>query len=242
MQPVKNHKVMNTNYIKNQSIEEWISDYEGRENSNTSLSQDLKTVSEELNKKSIFQQSLKEAGIQQVRLSGKKLLISLNKQMTEQLKSKLQKNVLRLIKHAIPDTGEPIYEYIQYRTFVSRYKGHLALIFRELHTGKIAERYFNIEVTDSRGNPYETGINGKFRIKGNIKRPIRGSFIYFWLKSGFDIPDNRPSHIDRYVNSRLSGMAFSCNETIPYHDIIKLKNDLNMEGYLYDISNMPNKL
>ena len=129
----------------------------------------------------------------------------------------------------------PLYEYVEYRTFFSDIGPHLALVFKEVHTEDIAERFFNIVLKNRKGKYFKTRINGEFRIKGSINRPIKGSFIKFWKDTANDIPDNRPSHIHRHVNSKLSGVVISCPDPGPHYDGTKL-HSWKYEGRLYKIT------
>ena len=225
-----------TDRVRQQTNGEWLAEYNGTGDiSKPALPQNVdpqpKIV---INNQSPFLKSLKEAGIVSVRYVGSDLLITTDRLVTAELDSRIKRALPRLAEIVEPDTGESLYVYSGYRTFTNK-SAYMAVMFRELRTGTTAERYFNIELKDRKGEYFKTGENGKFRIKGNIKRLQEGMFLKFWMDSVKKIPNDRPSQICRYMNSKLSGVVVSCPDSAPHHGITKLKK-LKYEGHLYQIT------
>ena len=216
-----------------QSTDEWLADYDGiAQESNSASSQviDLhpKAQQEELRNR------VKNAGIISTRHISGGLLINTDRYINDKLNNKILCNLNQLATIAEPDTGESLYIYSGYRTFMSNRKACIAITFINIYTKEIAERYFNIELRKSNGGSFKTGANCDFRIKGNIKRPVKGSFIKFWLEAVKQIPDDRPSHISRYMNTKLSGVVVSCTNPKPHHQLTKL-TDIKYEGRFYKL-------
>jgi len=220
--------------IKKMPIEEWRAELEGVDNQSKLPSSHATNPQPTTakNHQSKLQQSLKEAGIISIRHAGEKLLISTDRTITVDLDNRIKRALPRLAQIAEPDTGETLYEYMEYRTLFSNRRPHLALVFKEIHTGEFAERYFNIILQNKKGKSFKTGVKCEFRIVGTIKRPMKGSFNKFWLDMMNVIPDGKPSHIYRYVNSKLSGVVISCPDPEPHHDGTKL-HSWKYEGRLY---------
>lgn len=215
----------------NQTNDEWLADYDGivqisKPNQSLVINLHPKTRSDELKDR------VKRAGIISIRNIVGGLLINADKPITKKLNKRILCNLNQLASIAEPDTGESLYIYSGYRTFMSNRKACIAITFNNIQTKEIAERYFNIELRKGNGGSFKTGNNCDFRIKGNIKRPVKGSFIKFWLDTTKQIPDDRPSHISRYMNTKLSGVIVSCSNSKPHHQITKLI-DIKYEGCFY---------
>ena len=227
-------KLSETERVKQQTIKEWRAELEGAGGINESVSPQIVDVQPktETKKHVLFLKSLKETGIISVRFVGDYLLITTDRPITTELDNRIKRDIPRLTEIAEHDTEKSLYEYIGYRTFFGDRKPCLAVEFKEVRTGEIAVRYFNIKLKNNRGKSFNTGINGQFLIEGNIKRPMKGSFIKFWLNAVMDVPDERPSHIYRYMNPKLSGVVVSCDKIVPHHNGLKLTN-IKYEGRLY---------
>lgn len=225
-----------TERVQQQTTEEWLAEYEGT--SDISKPAPVKIIDHPpkatTHKQSVFLESLKNAGIVSIRFVGEKLLITTDRHITAELDVKIKNNIQRLVKIAKPDTGELLYEYMEYRTSMNKY-AYIAMAFKELRTDALAERYFNICLKKKNGENFKTGINGMFRVVGNIKRLQEGMFLKFWMDTVKQIPNDRPSQICRYMNSKLSGVVVSCPNPAPYHDFTKLIT-LKYEGHLYQIT------
>ena len=229
-------KLSVTERVQSQPDKEWLNELEGRTDNDAVLpSQPTSLASAPSNKKlNEFRERVKEAGVIAVSRIGEKLLIKTDRHINNELQNRIKKHPQNLSLIAAPAIQESLYLYTGYRTFIVNGRPCLAMEFIEIHTGLIAERYFNIELRDRNNKYFKTGRNGKFHIKGSVKRPLKGTFIKTWMDAVQHIPDKRPSHIYRYMNSMLTGAIFSCQNTTPHHNYIKL-TDLTFEGYLYDI-------
>lgn len=225
-----------TERVQQQTTEEWLAEYEGT--SDISKPAPLKTIDQPpkttTDKQSVFLESLKNAGIVSIRFVGEKLLVTIDRHITTALDNRIRRALPRLAEIAKPDTGELLYEYMEYRTSMDK-SAYIAIVFKELRTGALAERYFNICLKKKNGGNIKTGVNGMFRVVGNIKRLQEGMFLKFWMDSVKQIPNDRPSQICRYMNSNLSGAVVSCSNPIPYHGFTKLIT-LKHEGHLYQIT------
>lgn len=180
-------------------------------------------------------EDIRKAGIVSIRHAGDRLLITSDRPITSELDNRIKLGIGRLAKIAEPDTGETMYEYTGYRTAFYDKNASLALTFREIHTGAIGDRYFNIILKNKDGINFKTRVNGEFRITGNTRRLQEGMFLKFWMDAVKEIPDGRLSHIYRYMNAKLSGVVVSCSNPVPHHEIIKLKK-MKYEGHLYQIT------
>ena len=226
-----------TERVQQQTNSEWLAEYEGTDYKSKSVSHPVIELSSKLANKdqNPFLESIKKSGIASIRFAGKKLLITTDRPITPDLDSRIKQSIQRLAEIAEPDTGEPLYEYMEYRTFFSDKKPCLAVVFQELHTGEIAERYFNIELRKClSGKSVKTGINGEFRVAGS-KRLQEGMFLKFWLEAVKFIPYNRKSQIYRYMNSKLSGVVVSCPNPEQRHNKITKLKKLKYEGHIYQI-------
>ena len=223
--------------VQEQSTSEWLADYEGISNkSQYETSQVTNIKLETVNKPHILiPENIKNAGITYIRRIDENLLVSVDRYVTNELDIKIKNNISRLVKLANPNAGESLYKYMEYRTFFINKRPYLALVFNEVHTGEVAERYFNIEFRKSNGKSFPTGVHCEFRVKGNTKRLQEGMFLKFWMDAVKKIPNDRPSQICRYMNSKLSGVVVSCPDSVPHHGITKLKK-LKYEGHLYQIT------
>lgn len=222
-----------------QPTSEWLADYEGDSDlSRVEASQVTNIKLEAVNQpKILIAENIKNAGITAIRRIDDKLLIRIDRPVTNELDSKIKKNIQHLVKFAVPvlDHGESFYIYSGYRTFMSNRREFLAITFNNISTGEIAERYFGTYLRSSKGVSFKTGVNCQFRVKGNIKRLQEGMFLKFWLEAVKQIPDNRLAHIYRYMNSKLSDIVVSCSNSVPHHGFTKLKK-LKYEGHQYQIT------
>ena len=216
-----------------QSVDEWLSDYDGTPKKDKPVPLQVVNLRPQIEDNKL-RQRVKNAGFELRKIKGG-LLVKKDSYVTDIDKSRIVIKLNELADIAEPDTGESLYIYSGYRTFFARKKECLAIEFTEIHTGAIAVRYFNTNLRDTRGNSYKTGANCKFRITGNPKQPKERTFIKLWMDAIKQIPDNRPSHIYRYMNAKLSGMVVSCAEPKPHHDITKLTK-VKYEGHLYIFS------
>ena len=230
-----NHPVLSeTERVQQQTNEEWLAEYEGTDIKNKPASPQIIDLQSKttINNQSPFVKSLKEAGIFSVKYIGADLLITTDRLITTDLNNRIKQALPRLVEIAGSDTGESLYKYLEYRTLFSGKRPHLALVFKEIHTGAVAERYFNIKLQNKKGKNFKTGINSEFRIAGSIKRPMKGSFIKFWTDTVTEIPYGKPSHIYRHTNSKLTGVVISCPDPEPHHGGTKL-HTWKYEGKLY---------
>jgi len=225
-----------TERIQSQPTEVWLDDLEGIQSKNTDtqsgITNSLPEMKGERRKK--FIERVKKAGIISVRMIDDKLLITTNRYIDKELNHRIKKSIHHLSIIAYPDTREPLYVYAGYRTILSNGRPHLVVEFTELYTGEMAERYFNIILKNKKGKYFKTKHNGEFRIKGRYGRATKGTFIKLWKDAVKHLPDNKSCNIYRHMNPMLSGAVFSCANTKPHHDIIKLK-DVIFSGYLYPI-------
>ena len=137
-----------TERVQRQTNEEWLAEYEGTDIKNKSSSPQIidpqpKTAN---NNQNPLLKSLKDAGIVSVRYVGDDLLISTDRLITTDLDNRIKRAIQRLAEIAESDTGESLYEYLEYRTLFSGKRPQLAKVFKEIHTGASAERYFNIKL------------------------------------------------------------------------------------------------
>jgi len=225
--------------VQQQSSEEWLAELGGAHHENLNPKpMIINFPSEQEQQKIDFRKRVRKAGIIYIRLVGEKLLITTDRNITKELDNKIKKYIHQLAKIAEPDRSIAIYRYTGYRTLfhnINRLsKPCLAIEFVNVLTGELAVRYFNIELKNNNGKSFKIGRNGEFRIVGSIKRPTKGSFIKFWNEAVQYLPDNRVSHISRYMNPMLSNLVVSCSDSTEHHDIIKLSS-LKIEGYLYDV-------
>ena len=221
----------NTSNVQKQTTDEWLANYNGTQQGNKLLSSQVidirpKTEHEELRER------VKNAGIASIRSIANSLLINTESYITDKMKSRILHNLNQLASIAEPDTGEALYIYSGYRTLFSNKKPCIAVVFNEIYTGEIAERFFNIDLRNTKGNSFKTGANCEFRIVGDPNHPREGSFIKLWMNGVKWIPDNRPSHIHRYVNVKFSGLVVSCAKPVPHHGNTKLTN-VKYEGHLF---------
>lgn len=224
-----------TERVRHQTNEEWLAEYDnasGLRNSKPTLKSNIKEALPK-NSRTMFSESTKETGIISVRRVGDDLLITCNSRITKELDSRIKQDIPKLAKLADSDPGTPLYQYVSYRTFI-RKTSYLAVVFKDIRTGALAERYFNIQLRNKENKYFKTGHNAEFRVVGNTKRLQEGMFLKFWLDAVKEIPNDRLAQIYRYMNSWLSGVVVSCSSTTPHHDFTKL-NKLKFEGKLYEI-------
>lgn len=228
--------ISETERVQNQTNEEWLAEYNGTSVINKSVPPEISESKPKSIREagSIFSRSLKEAGIASVRFVAKKLLITTDRYITPELDNRIKQKVQRISKIAEPDTGESLYEYIGYRTSYIDKKPILTMHFKDVFTGAIADRYFNIGLRDKQDRSFKTGEKGEFRIIGNPELAKNGMFIKVWMDTVKWIPDGRPCHIYRYMKPKLAGAVFSCSDSVPHHGITKLKT-IKYEGHLYDV-------
>lgn len=217
-----------------QSVGEWLSDYDGTPHENKHQTSQVIDIRPKTKLDDLIAR-VKNAGITSVRQVTNGILIKTESNITNELHNKILNNLKPLTSIAEPDTGEPLYEYVEHRTLFRNRRPHLALVFKEIHTGTIAERYFNITLQNKKGKSFKTGIKGEFRIEGSVTRAMKGSFIKFWIDMVNEIPDSKPSHIYRYMKPKLSGVVISCPNPTPHYDGTKLR-DWKCEGRLYKIT------
>jgi len=230
------YKSNETERVARQTHDEWLDECEGISCGINTTAKTFNIKSEQENEKqNQISDRLKNSGFESIRFAGDQLVIKANKYIPKEIKNEIQSYTQDLANFAEADTGESLYLYTGYRTFMSNNRPFIAIEFTEIHTGQIAERYFNIELRNKTGKSFKTGRNGKFCIIGNSKRPMKRSFIKTWMEAIKTIPENRPSHICRYMNSMLAGAVFSCHNPVLHHDITKLK-DIRFEGFLYEIN------
>ena len=230
-------KLSETERAQYQTQDEWLANYNGDNETENTISPQVITSCTEApsNTKDKSCKTLNSDSISSIRIIGDKLLLKLCKPLTNELDSWIKLNLNKLAEMAKPDTGETLYEYSCYRTFFNKMP-YLALTLKEIHTNAVAERYFNIKLIKKKdGTGFKTGDNCEFRIVGNTKRLQEGMFLKSWMDAVKEIPDNRLSHIYRYMNSKLKNVVFSCSNPIPHHGIIKLTK-LKYEGHLYKIT------
>ena len=177
-----------------------------------------------------FRDKLIDAGVNEVRKAGDGYLITFKKCLTTDLKKRINKAIKPIASIAKPETGEQLFACVHYRTFVTK-EGYekIALVFRNIYTGQVAERWFNIDLKDGNGRLIKTGKNCKFKIIGEPKAPRKGSFIKFWTDVFGELPFNRKSEIPRSMG-RLKGVAVSSIEQNDGNGIIWLC-DIKFEGY-----------
>lgn len=228
--------ISETQRVQNQTNEEWLAEYNGASVINKSVQpQVTESKPENIREtESVFSRSLIDAGISSVRFFGKKLLITTDRNITHELDNRVKQNIQRLSKIAESDTGESLYEYVGYRTSYIEKKPILTMHFKEVVTGAVADRYFNIGLRNKKDKNFKTGENGEFRIIGNPELAKNGMFIKVWMDAAKWIPDRRVCHIYRYMKSKLAGAVFSCSDGVPHHGIMKLRT-IKYEGHLYDI-------
>ena len=225
-----------TERIQNQSNNEWLADLGGENNHystsdvNLKLKQSIQKV-----KSNKVPENIKNVGIISVRRIENRLLVTLDRYLTDELNNKIKNNIGRLMDIAEEGMKYPLYEYVEYRTFMKKGREYLALSFKDIVTSEIVERFYNIQLKNNNNKYFKTGENCEFRIKGRSRRPQKGMFIYFWMDAVKKVPDNRDSHIYRYMGSKLKNVAVSCLDAVPHHEIIKLKS-IKYEGHLYDVT------
>ena len=230
-------KLSETERAQHQSNDEWLEEYNGDDEVKDTLTSQVIALRTDVprNKTNESYETLNSDSISSIRMIDDKLLIKLYKPLTDELDNWIKLNINKLAEMATPDTGETLFEYSCYRTFFNKMP-YLALTLKEIHTNAIAERYFNIKLMKKKdGKGFKTGDNCEFRIVGNTKRLQEGMFLKSWMDAVKEIPDNRPSHIYRYMNSKLKNVVFSCSDPVPHHGIIKLTK-LKYEGHLYKIT------
>lgn len=224
--------------IRNQSTDEWLADYDGtgyKEKSTSSQIINMLPMVVSKNQ-SHFLECMKKIGVTSVRMIGKKLLIKFDRPLTADLDNRVRLKLQRLAAIAEQGIDESLYEYSEYRTFFAKNRPYIAVVFKVMHTGAIAERYFNIQLEKAKDNKsFKTGKNCEFRVKGSTKRLQEGMFLKFWMDSVKEIPEGKFSHIYRYMNSRLSGVVVSCSDTDPHHGMTKL-HKLKYEGRVYQVT------
>jgi len=218
----------------NQTTKEWLADYDGTYQENLPLTTQVIDIRPKTEVDGL-RDRVRNAGITSIRHVADRLLINTDSYMTSELNNKILKNLNQLASIAEPDTGESLYVYSGYRTLYSKGRQHLALEFKEIYTGANADRFFNIILKNKQGKNFKTGVNGEFRIVGSIKRPVKGSFIKFWMDTVTEIPSGKPSHIYRHMNPKLSATVISCPDSEPHHGDIKL-HTWKCEGRLYKIT------
>jgi hypothetical protein len=223
--------------VKRMSNDEWREEFDGNTLDPTQTTSPIISIHTQSipNPPSNIPEHIRQAGILAVHYVGKRLLVTASSHISKDLDARIKTGICHLAKIANPDTGEVLYEYTGYRTLFSDKKAILALEFIELPTGVVAERYFNIELRNTRGKSFSTGRNGEFRITGTPRRPVKGSYIKFWKDTVGNIPEGKPSHIYRYTNSALSRYAFTCPNSTPHHDDVVKLRDLRCKGRLYDL-------
>lgn len=234
---MNNPVLSETERVQQQTNEEWLTECEGNDIKNKPTPPQIIGLQSKAvtNNQNPFLKRLNDAGIVSVRYVGDNLLISTDRSLSPELDNRIKRAIPRLAEIAEEDTGETLYEYLQYRTLFSNRKPYLALVFKEIHTGTITERYFNIKLQNKKGKNFKTGINGEFRIAGSIKRPMKGSFIKFWIDTVTEIPYGKPSHIYRHMNSKLTSVVISCPDPEPHHGGTKL-HTWKYEGRLYKVT------
>jgi len=230
-------EISETERVQRQTNDEWRAEYDSARDKHYPASPQVVSLRPESsdNIVSRIPDNVKKAGIVSIKHISSKLLITTDTQITNELDSRIKKRIQFLQGIAEADTGESLYEYTGYRTTFVDKRPFLVLTFREIHTGALAERYFNISLKSKQGKSFKTGINGQFRVIGNIKRIQEGMFLKFWMDVVKDIPDNRPAHICRYMNSKLANAVISCSNPVPHHGFTKLTK-LKYEGHLYQIN------
>lgn len=216
-----------------QSVNEWLSDYDGTPKKDKPVSLQILNLQPHIEDNKL-RKRVKNAGFKIRKINGG-LLVKKDSYVTDRDKSRIVIKLNELADIAEPDTGESLYIYSGYRTLFSKKKPCIAIVFNEIYTGEIAERFFNIDLKNTKGNSFKTGDNCEFRIVGNPRHPRERSFIKLWMDGVKQIPDNRPSHIHRYVNAKFSGLVVSCAKPVPHYETIKLTK-VKYEGHLYKFS------
>lgn len=214
------------------SSQKWVDAYESDGGNNTQVTENIFELKN--TNPSVIPGDIKKAGIASIKHVGNKLLINTFNPITDELRHRIEAGAPRLKKHAEPNTGELLYEYQEYRTLFSGGRPFLAITFKEIHTGECFDRFFNIILKDKNGKNFITGKNGKFHIKGSHKTPRKDSFIKLWMDTVGLVPYDRPSHICKHMNTKLSGVVVSCDNLKPHHENMKLTT-LKHEGYLFNI-------
>jgi hypothetical protein len=177
-----------------------------------------------------------DLGVENIRLlSDSRLLVSLSRSITKELRCAIRERAGQLIEYANQDICATLFEYREYRTFSCQYGSMLALSFKTIGDFQFADRFYSISTRSHKGQQFKLGRNGKFHIVGSVNKPSRGSFIRFWLANGFDVPEGRPSHIYRKVNPCMKGAVISCAEVVPHKEDFKLNGELKLEGYVFKV-------